>query len=113
MGRFYVWFNSCCYHFPGNPRDKVGSSGPGWRIFKRPCLGGVGGRTSRNTNSYKDLWGETMALRFDRCQTREICEKQEKYFKAKVVSLTVQSSTLHQYPVDLLNVFTGTLLKNF
>ena len=37
-----------------------------------------------------------------RGQTREICEKQEKYFKGKVVTFTVQSLILYQYPVDLL-----------
>ena len=40
-------------------------------------------------------------------QTRKLCEKQEikkKYFKRKVVIIfTVQSVTLYQYPVDLLN----------
>ena len=41
----------------------------------------------------------------DRGQTREICEKQEKYFKGKVVTLTVQSLILCQYPVDLLTFF--------
>ena len=49
---------------------------------------------------------------FDRGQTREICEKQEKYFKGKVVTLTVQSLILYQYPVDLLTFFL-TLLKKF
>ena len=34
----------------------------------------------------------------DRGQTKEICEKQEKYFKGKVV----QSLILYQYPVSLL-----------
>ena len=38
----------------------------------------------------------------DRGQTREICEKQEKYFKGKVFTLTVQSLIIYQYPVDLL-----------
>ena len=38
----------------------------------------------------------------DRGQTREICEKQEKHFKGKVVTFTVQSLILYQYPVDLL-----------
>ena len=37
--------------------------------------------------------------RLDRGQTREVCEKQEKYFKGKVVTLTVQSLILYQYPV--------------
>ena len=41
---------------------------------------------------------------FDRGQTREICEKQEKYFKGKVVTFTVQSLILNQYPVDLLTI---------
>ena len=31
--------------------------------------------------------------KFDRGQTREICEKQEKYFKGKVVTFTVQKSS--------------------
>ena len=39
---------------------------------------------------------------FDRGQTREICEKQENYFKGKVVTFTVQSLLLYQYPADLL-----------
>ena len=38
----------------------------------------------------------------DRGQTGEICEKQEKCFKGKVVMFTVQSLILYQYPVDLL-----------
>ena len=41
-------------------------------------------------------------VNFDRGQTREICEKQEKYFKGKVVTFTVHSLILYQYPVDLL-----------
>ena len=41
----------------------------------------------------------------DRGQTREICEKQEKYFKGKVFTSTVQSLILYQYPVDLLTFF--------
>ena len=41
-------------------------------------------------------------LPLDRGQTREICEKQEKYLKGKVVTFTVQSLILCQYPVDLL-----------
>ena len=40
--------------------------------------------------------------RVDRDQTREICEKHEKYFKGKVVIFTVQSLILNQYPVVLL-----------
>ena len=35
-------------------------------------------------------------------QTRELCEKQEKYFKGNVVTFTVQSLILFLYPVDLL-----------
>ena len=42
------------------------------------------------------------SISFDCGQTREICEKQEKYFKGKVVTFTVQSLILYQYPVDLL-----------
>ena len=42
------------------------------------------------------------AEEFDRGQTREICEKQEKYLKGKAVTFTVQSLILCQYPVDLL-----------
>ena len=38
----------------------------------------------------------------DCSQTREICEKQEKYFKGKVIIFTVPSLILYQYPVDLL-----------
>ena len=37
----------------------------------------------------------------DRGQTKEICEKQEKYCKGKVVTFTVQNLILYQYPVDL------------
>ena len=40
----------------------------------------------------------------DRGQTKQICEKQEKYFKGKVLTFTVQSLILCQYPVDLLTV---------
>ena len=39
---------------------------------------------------------------FDRGQTREVCEKQEKCLKGEVVTFTVQSLILCQYPVDLL-----------
>ena len=46
--------------------------------------------------------------RVDRGQTREICKKQEKYFKGKVVTLTVQSLILYQYPVNLLTFFELT-----
>ena len=28
-----AWFNSCCYHPLGNPRDKVGPSDPRWGKF--------------------------------------------------------------------------------
>ena len=45
---------------------------------------------------------------FDRGLGREICEK-EKYFKTKVVFFTVQSLTLYQNPVDLLNVLEFNL----
>ena len=41
----------------------------------------------------------------DRGQTSKICEKQGKYSKGKVVTFTVQSSILYQYPVDLLTFF--------
>ena len=41
-------------------------------------------------------------LLLDRGQTREICEKQENYFKGKVATFTVQSLLLYQYPADLL-----------
>ena len=40
----------------------------------------------------------------DCSQTREICEKQEKYLKGKVVTFTVQSLILNQYSVHLLTV---------
>ena len=35
-------------------------------------------------------------------QKREICEKQEKTLKGKVVTFPVQSLVLYQYPPDLL-----------
>ena len=35
----------------------------------------------------------------------EICEKQEKDFKGKAVTFTIQSLILYQYPVDLLSFF--------
>ena len=48
-------------------------------------------------------WGTRVSTPvLDRGQTKEICEKQEKYFKGKVVTLTVQRLILNQYPVDLL-----------
>ena len=47
-----------------------------------------------------DIWPT-----LDRGQTREICEKQENYFKGKVVTFTVQSLLLYQYPADLLTFF--------
>ena len=46
-----------------------------------------------------------MHRKLDRGQTREIWEKQEKYFKGKVVTLTVQGLILYQYPADLLTFF--------
>ena len=54
---------------------------------------------------------EQVPTRFDRGQTREICEKQEKYFKGKVVTFTVQRLILYQYPVDLLT-FLGLYQKS-
>ena len=51
-----------------------------------------------------------MTPNFDRGQTREICGKQEKFFKGNVVTFTVQRLILYQYPVDLLT-FLG-LYKN-
>ena len=41
----------------------------------------------------------------DRGQTSEICEKQGKYSKGKVVTFTVQSSIVYQYSFDLLTFF--------
>ena len=49
------------------------------------------------------VWGRWGCV--DHGQTREICEKQEKCFKGKVVTFTVHSLILYQYPVDLLNFF--------
>ena len=46
-----------------------------------------------------------VVYRNDHGQTREVCEKQEKYFQGKVVTFTVQSVILYQYPVDLLTFF--------
>ena len=58
-----------------------------------------------NTNEIRGGLGrnleECMAA-LDRGQTREICEKQEKYCKGEVVTFTVQRLILYQYPVDLL-----------
>ena len=48
-----------------------------------------------------DPCGST-ARALDRGQTRETCEKREKYFKGKVFISTVRSLILRQYPVDLL-----------
>ena len=41
-------------------------------------------------------------IKLDRGQTREICEKQEKYFKGKVIVFTIQRLILYQYSVNLL-----------
>ena len=41
----------------------------------------------------------------DRGQTREIGEKQEKYFKGKAVTFAVQRLIFFEYPVDLLTFF--------
>ena len=41
-------------------------------------------------------------MKVDRGQTREICKKQGNYFKGKVVTFTVQTLLLYQYPADLL-----------
>ena len=69
---------------------------------------------NKNNNRCYNLWLQSeltvvqsreTTLPFDRGQTREIGEKQEKYFKGKVVTLTVQSLILYQYPVDLLTFF--------
>ena len=43
-----------------------------------------------------------VAWAFHHGQMREICEKQEKYFKGKVIVFTAQSLILYQYPVNLL-----------
>ena len=52
---------------------------------------------------YLGTWNRLHACSpLDRGQTREICEKQENYFKGKVVTFTVQSLLLYQYPADLL-----------
>ena len=47
----------------------------------------------------------------ERRQTREICEKQEKYFKGKVYTFTAQTLTLYQYIADLLT-FLELYLKS-
>ena len=47
----------------------------------------------------------------DRGQTREICQKQENYFKGKVVTFTVQSLLLCQCLVDLLTFLKLEYLK--
>ena len=43
---------------------------------------------------------------------KKICEKEEKYFKGKVVNFTVQSLILYQLSCEFTNLF-GTLLKKF
>ena len=45
----------------------------------------------------------------DRGQTREIGEKQEKYFKGKAVTFAVQRLIFFKYPVDLLTFLNLTL----
>ena len=41
-------------------------------------------------------------ITLDQGQTREICEKQENYFKGKVFIFTIQSTILKQYAVNVL-----------
>ena len=53
-----------------------------------------------------------IAPQLDRGQTREICQKQEKCFKGKVVIFTVQRLILYQYTVDLLT-YLKLYLKSF
>ena len=48
----------------------------------------------------------------DRGQTREIREKQEKYFKGKAVTFAVQRLIFFQYPVDLLTFFELNLKRS-
>ena len=51
-------------------------------------------------------WDDLLATHpLDCGQKREFGEKQEKYFKGKVVTFTVQSLIPYQYPVDLLSFF--------
>ena len=53
------------------------------------------------------------ARKVDCGQTREICEKQEKYLKGNVFTFTVKCLILYQYPVDLLTFlnFTKKVLR--
>ena len=59
------------------------------------------------------MWQQYINARFflDDDQTREICKKQEKYFRGKVVIFTVQTSILYQHPVDL-QAFLELYLKS-
>ena len=50
---------------------------------------------------------------FDRGQTREICEKQEKYFKGKIVIFAVQSLILSQYSFDYLLTYLELYFSDF
>ena len=61
-------------------------------------------RNRNSQNSPKRMHPKWIShiVTFDSGQTRQICEKQEKYLKGKVVTFTVQSLILCQYPVDLL-----------
>ena len=60
-------------------------------------------RAISSTKSSKNELPHGLAI--DRGQTREICKKQEQHFKGKVVTFTIQSLILYQYPVDLLTFF--------
>ena len=56
--------------------------------------------TPENTRSFGKIFGgksnavARVGRLVDRGQTREICEKQEKYFKGKVATFTIQSLIL-------------------
>ncbi len=52
---------------------------------------------------YHQFFRTNNRISVDRGQTSEICKKQEKYFKDKVLIFTVQSSIYYRYPDDLLS----------
>ena len=87
-------------------------------VYEREISLGETGARKRAEGNLRDAahgfatcHSQSGALRLGRGQTREICEKQEKYLKGKVVTFTVQSLILCQYAVDLLT-FLELYLKS-
>ena len=93
MFQFYPWFNFyfplflCMVMYDNEYKTKETKIEP--RI-----------KLNHNRDFYENTY-----VNFDHSPTREFCEKQEKYFKAKFIIFAVQSLILYQYPFDLQNLW--------